>query len=73
MKIWVLVIYQNGTFEVDTFHTEAAAENAFMRDLYECFQDHDLPAAYDELIIAAWLSSIGESYDWTITETELES
>lgn len=68
MRVFSLAIYEEYTLTVELFSTEEAAQNAFMRDLYENYQDCDLPDKYDEVEISEFIGGIGESLIWTITE-----
>ena len=68
MLVFTLVTYTDHEIGVELFSTRDEAENAFMRDLFEVYQDCDLPDKYDEIAISDWICSMGESLVWSIEE-----
>jgi len=69
MKVFVLMIAANGDIEVDIFATQEAAQDAFMRDLYQIYQDRtDLPDVYNVDQIGKFIERAGDCVIWSITE-----
>lgn len=68
MAIYSLAIYSDHELSVELFASRGAAQDAFMRDLYENYQDTDLPDEYDVAEISEFIGAIGESLVWSITK-----
>lgn len=68
MAIYSLAIYAEYDLSVELFSSRAAAKDAFMRGLYENYQDCDLPDSYDVADICDFISGIGDSLVWSITK-----
>jgi hypothetical protein len=66
MAIYTLAIYAEYDLSVELFSSRKAAQDAFMRDLYENYQGCDLPDKYDEAEISEFIGAIGESLVWSI-------
>lgn len=67
----LVIVTLEGGIEISHHKSKQAAEDAFMRDLYETYQDTNLPCICSEEEIAAWAKEYDIDLDWKIEEVEL--
>lgn len=73
MTVFVLAMHGENGLEVDVFNSREKAEDAFMRDLYECYQDDpDIPDEYDWDVIDNFIDKRGGNLQWSITEEDVQ-
>jgi hypothetical protein len=67
--LWALAIGASDcTINIDLFTSEPLARNALMRDLYEHYQEYDLPEGDSDREITDFINTNDIDFDWSIVE-----